>query len=100
MPSLCNSHTRSPIYWDVAVVYCLQSLTVKSAMSHSMLIACSVLVVLEKLSALITPSAAEAIDMDFRKRIYECKNDSFYELIQCVIDKVTHLPTLFLRYGS
>lgn len=46
----------------------------------------SVLIVMDKISSAGTGS--DAIDMEFRKKIYECKNDSFYELIQCIMDRV------------
>jgi len=45
----------------------------------------SVLIVMDKISSAGTGS--DAIDMEFRKKIYECKNDSFYELIQCIMDR-------------
>ena len=58
---------------------------------------CSVLIVLEKLSTVSTNLAAGSIDMEFRKKVYECKNDGFYELIQCIVDKVRHYVSLDCR---
>ncbi|XP_067933195.1 uncharacterized protein [Watersipora subatra] len=47
----------------------------------------SAIIILDKLSPLITDSAEEKIDLSLRKKVYEVKNDSFYELMLCLTDK-------------
>ena len=55
---------------------------------YLILVCCSAIAIFDKVAPLITDVSEGSFDLTMRKKVYEIKNDSFYELMLCVTDKV------------
>ena len=55
---------------------------------YLILVCCSAIAIFDKVAPLITDVSEGSFDLTMRKKVDEIKNDSFYELMLCVTDKV------------